>query len=388
MAQRLEHSDRAVNEARTKALQLRLQLELGSKLAAEGAALWAVAHAIGQLGGDSTSLMANLNAGRPPPARPTTSASSSTSSTSSPTATARRTPAPRSSTSRSPGSATGPASRGSGLEQGELHDLLASIEQSCETVEAMEAELTQRFEADQEQAKKVEIDLIRESQPPQRGRAAAQPLQHRRRPAQAGAVRQRLHQHQLRGHRAGHGAAAAGGAEGLAGAGRGPDRRRRWPGSAAAFAADRLDQRIRSFAELRRVLDYAVLGQIQQIPDDQAAAVGEFGLVAHAMARSPWAEAYRAVRTNIEFLRRNRRVEVVLVTSPYSGDGKSATASNLAISLAQAGRRVLLVDADLRKPSQQRIHGLSKERGPLGHPQRPAARWSGPCSGRPSRAST
>src|SRR5206468_6638960 len=89
----------------------------------------------------------------------------------------------------------------------------------------------------------------------------------------------------------------------------------------------------------------------------------EFGLISHTMPRSAWSEAYRSIRTNIEFLRRSRNVQVIQITSPYSGDGKSASASNLAISLAKAGRRVLLIDADLRKPSLHKVFGLTKERG-------------------------
>ena len=54
---------------------------------------------------------------------------------------------------------------------------------------------------------------------------------------------------------------------------------------------------------------------------------------------------------------------MILLTSPHSGDGKSTTASNLAINIAQVGRRVLLVDADLRRPSQDRIHDLDDRRG-------------------------
>jgi capsular exopolysaccharide synthesis family protein len=362
MAMRLEHSDQAVAEARTKALQLKLQLELGKKLAAEGAALWAVAHAIGQLGGDSAGLLSNLNAG---------AAMASSSDYVRQLVQEQHQLADRFGPQNARAkelneqiSRIRDRARQSrlGLEQGELHDLLASIERSYQSVGVLEAELAQRFEADREQAKAIEMDLIRESNlhnELERQRNLFNTVVDQLKQAQFASDFTSINSEviepvtALRRPVAPKVSLVLGVAliAGLMG------------GVAAAVAADRLDHRIRSFAELRRLLDYAVLGQVQQIRDDQVAAVGEFGLVVHAMGRSPWAEAYRAVRTNVEFVRRNRRVEVILVTSPYSGDGKSATASNLAISMAQAGRRVLLIDADLRKPSQQKIHGLSKEHG-------------------------
>ena len=81
------------------------------------------------------------------------------------------------------------------------------------------------------------------------------------------------------------------------------------------------------------------------------------------MPHSAWAEAYRAVRTNIDFLRRNTRLQVLLVTSAYADEGKTTAASNLAISFAAAGRKVLLIDADLRHPSLDPIHGVDRVQG-------------------------
>ena len=131
----------------------------------------------------------------------------------------------------------------------------------------------------------------------------------------------------------------------------------------AVFFLDRLDQRVHSLAELRQAMGLSVLGEIGQVPADQLALVGPIGLISHSKPRSNWAEAFRAVRTNVDFLRRNQRLEVVMVTSPYAGDGKSTSASNLAISFAYAGRRVLLVDCDLRRPTQDKLYVLSRERG-------------------------
>jgi capsular exopolysaccharide synthesis family protein len=135
-------------------------------------------------------------------------------------------------------------------------------------------------------------------------------------------------------------------------------------GMVAAFVASLLDDRIRTLPELRLVLDYPpVLGMIPLISREQALPMGEIGLLSHATPRSSLAESYKWARTNIEFLRRSRRAQVILLSSPNLGDGKSTTASNVAITLASAGRRVLLVDADLRKPSLHHFYGLSRDQG-------------------------
>ena len=74
-------------------------------------------------------------------------------------------------------------------------------------------------------------------------------------------------------------------------------------------------------------------------------------------------EAYRALRTAVQFSRPDVVVETILVTSSNPSEGKSVTAANLAVTMAQAGRRVLLVDADLRKPTAHRKLGLPREPG-------------------------
>jgi capsular exopolysaccharide synthesis family protein len=74
------------------------------------------------------------------------------------------------------------------------------------------------------------------------------------------------------------------------------------------------------------------------------------------------AEAYRTLRTAIHF-GASGEIKTVLITSPTPGDGKSTIASNLAISMAQAGHRTLLIDADMRRPMQHNVFGLTPALG-------------------------
>ncbi|MCL5934898.1 MAG: CpsD/CapB family tyrosine-protein kinase [Firmicutes bacterium] len=80
-------------------------------------------------------------------------------------------------------------------------------------------------------------------------------------------------------------------------------------------------------------------------------------------SRSPVAEAFRTLRTNIGFASVDSLVRVILVTSPVPEDGKSTVVANLALVMAQAGNRVLLLDADLRKPTQQNIFQAINNKG-------------------------
>jgi capsular exopolysaccharide synthesis family protein len=82
----------------------------------------------------------------------------------------------------------------------------------------------------------------------------------------------------------------------------------------------------------------------------------------HAPA-SQASEAYRAIRTSIFFKARETSAKIIQITSPTPGDGKSTTASNLATTIAQSGSRVLLLDADMRKPTQQNLFGLENNQG-------------------------
>ncbi len=78
---------------------------------------------------------------------------------------------------------------------------------------------------------------------------------------------------------------------------------------------------------------------------------------------SPLAEAFRQLRTNIQFSLPDKKVEVMMVTSSGPSEGKSTTAMNIAVSMAQAGHRTLYVDADLRKPKGHTLLGLTRYNG-------------------------
>lgn len=79
--------------------------------------------------------------------------------------------------------------------------------------------------------------------------------------------------------------------------------------------------------------------------------------------RSPIAEAYRSLRTNLEFSSLDQPLRSMIVTSAAPEEGKSTTLANLAVTVAQAGKRVILADCDLRRPTQHRLFGLTNATG-------------------------
>ena len=79
--------------------------------------------------------------------------------------------------------------------------------------------------------------------------------------------------------------------------------------------------------------------------------------------RSPATEAYRTLRTNLTFAALDKPIETLVVTSTAPGEGKSTVLANLAVTMAQGGRRTILVDADLRRPGLHEIFGIVNDRG-------------------------
>ncbi|HMB96033.1 MAG TPA: polysaccharide biosynthesis tyrosine autokinase, partial [Tepidisphaeraceae bacterium] len=128
-------------------------------------------------------------------------------------------------------------------------------------------------------------------------------------------------------------------------------------GVGGAMLRDMMDQRLRSAEEIASVLDLPILGGIPHIIGKFAAI--ERGQEISLRPHSDVAEAYRTIRTAVYFgLAEEKEAKTILITSPAPGDGKTTTISNLAIAIAQAGRSVLVIDADCRRPVQHKIFKL------------------------------
>ena len=82
-------------------------------------------------------------------------------------------------------------------------------------------------------------------------------------------------------------------------------------------------------------------------------------LIAEFDPKSPISEVFRTLRTNIQFMNTKGKLKTILITSTFPGEGKSWVASNLAVTFAQAGKKVVLIDADMRKGRQYSIFGVS-----------------------------
>ena len=132
-------------------------------------------------------------------------------------------------------------------------------------------------------------------------------------------------------------------------------------GGGLALLRDWMDQKLRSPEEINAVLGIPVLGSVPLMSRRQS--VCDRGQKVLLESDSPAAEAYRSIRTAVFFSAPNGQAKTVLVTSPAASDGKTTLVSNLAITMAQADQKTLILDADLRKPMQHKIFGLECDGG-------------------------
>jgi len=126
-----------------------------------------------------------------------------------------------------------------------------------------------------------------------------------------------------------------------------------------AFLIEYLDDTVKSPDDVKRAVDLPILGAIARIKGEQY----PDKLIAATQPRSPVVEAYRALRTNIQFSSVDQPTRTLMVTSPNPTEGKSVTLANLGVVMAQSGLRVVVVDSDLRRPVMHKIFGLSNSRG-------------------------
>jgi succinoglycan biosynthesis transport protein ExoP len=128
---------------------------------------------------------------------------------------------------------------------------------------------------------------------------------------------------------------------------------------ALALVRDRMDQRLRSMEEITAALELPTLSVVPSMSRREGPSVR--GKKVYLDSRSVWAETYRTMRTAVLFSDTKARSKTILVTSPEAGDGKTTVVSNLAIAMAQAGQKTLVLEADFRKPMQNKIFGVNHD---------------------------
>ena len=128
-----------------------------------------------------------------------------------------------------------------------------------------------------------------------------------------------------------------------------------------AFLRERMDDRIHGRDQLEAAVGAPVLAVVPKVEGWRKR--DQTRLVTTSSSGSPPAEAYRSLRTNLQFISRDGSMRVMAVTSPQAGEGKTTTVANLAATLAHTGKRVVALSADLRKPRLHRFFGLANEAG-------------------------
>lgn len=130
-----------------------------------------------------------------------------------------------------------------------------------------------------------------------------------------------------------------------------------------AFMRELMDSSVRNPRDIAKVGQLNLLGMIPHVDEDPQAAAGELSLAISQVPHSIIAENFRQVRTRLQHAASLDTTRSLLVTSPGPGDGKTTVACNIAAGLALNGRKILLVDANFRRPDLHKVFGLGNERG-------------------------
>jgi polysaccharide biosynthesis transport protein len=158
-------------------------------------------------------------------------------------------------------------------------------------------------------------------------------------------------------------------------------------GFGLALWRDYMDNSIRSSEDITTLLGLPIMGMVQEIKSDNGL-TGKIlklngnskesnesrdrgnmdnsissKLISHLKIKDPITESYRSLRTNLSFSNLDNPVKSILVTSPSPSEGKSITAANLGVSYAETGKRILILDTDLRKPVQHKLFNIDKKPG-------------------------
>ncbi len=132
-------------------------------------------------------------------------------------------------------------------------------------------------------------------------------------------------------------------------------------GVGLAFGAESLDRTITTQAQVEERLGLTFLGIIPTVERNKDGT--QHDLVVHDLPKAAVAECLRAIRTNLLFMSPEKPLKSIMITSSGPQEGKSTTATSLAITMANSGGRVLLVDADMRRPRLHRVFGLANKAG-------------------------
>jgi len=130
-----------------------------------------------------------------------------------------------------------------------------------------------------------------------------------------------------------------------------------------AFLVEFLDDTLKTPDDIKDLLDTPVIGFIGELKNNPKQGEDSLGVFVAKNPRSPVAEAFRSLRTNLEYSSVDDPARIILVTSSGESEGKSTVAANLAIVEAQSGKNVIIIDADMRRPKVHVQFNKSNRRG-------------------------